>query len=130
MRPLTDLLPDPLLTPSRHGRRSSVQPRHEQTPPRPPAAPDAAAQARARLAPLLRAAVEVDLEVPAEVAVLRGAGEEVTARLAAEGWLPPGLVISQHDPAVVVVHTIAVAWRELTPAGQAASRAGRVVTST
>lgn len=126
MRPLTHLLPDPLLSPARHGWRSSVQPRHSGAPLRRPETSDTAAQARARLAPLLRAAAEVDFEAPAEVATLRAAGRYITARLAAEGRLSPALVISDDDPAVVVVHTIAAAWRALTPAGQAASRADEV----
>jgi hypothetical protein len=126
MRPLTHLhlLPDPLLSPARHGWRSSLEPRHSGAPARRPETADTAAQARARLAPLLRAAAGVDLSAPAEVATLRAAGRDLTARLAAEGRLSPALVISDDDPDVVVVHTIAAAWRALTPAGQAASRVG------
>jgi hypothetical protein len=83
-------------------------------------------EARARLTPLLHAAVAVDLDAPAEVMALRSTGHDVTARLAADGRLSPELVVAEDDPGIVVVRTIAAAWRSPAPAGQAAVRSGEL----
>lgn len=62
---------------------------------------------------LLRAAAELALDDAEATARLRADARQVTAALAAAGRLPGALVVCPDDPAVVVVRTLAVAWRRV-----------------
>lgn len=70
------------------------------------------------LAPLVQAAAGLVLDDSEATARLREEAHQVTAALAAAGRLPRHLVVHPHDPAVVAVRALAVAWRRVEPASR------------
>lgn len=68
------------------------------------------------LAVLVAVAGRLDLHDTGALARLREAAHRITAQLVALGRLPAHLVVGPDDPDVVVLRTLAAAWRRSVPA--------------
>ncbi|QBI19950.1 hypothetical protein ER308_10515 [Egibacter rhizosphaerae] len=62
---------------------------------------------------LVAEAADIPLEDAGDCARLREGARAVTTAMAARGELPSALVVSDHDPPVVVVRVLALAQRQL-----------------